>query len=558
MLFRQPMRSLGVVLVMVLAACAGEETPGDGDPTGETPSGEEPTPACEDGETQSQSCGGGERTRQCEGGQWSGWSGCPGLYKAVAVGRAGCGIRGDGTLRCWGDGAAEPPAGTYTAITSGSSQDEHLTCALRDDGRVACWGSGSAGQRNLPTGELLQVTSGGDFACGIRKENRQVVCWGNNDSGQASPPAGEFKQIAAAGGTVVSAPGIGPRTMAHVCGVRVDGSLDCWGNDAQNQANPPGSGSYEHVAVADTHSCAVTAQGTLVCWGSAPTTPTDLGPIQKLATSGEAPGLDLFELRERRYSCAIKMDGTLRCWGSGLERQPPPPAGKFTDVSTEAGGTCARRDDGALVCWSADDLSLCDGEGIEGTNPCGGCGRLPVDLAQECPCGGRMRCETGTLAAAYPHGRCADKTESPATATWRPGTDDSIDTFASHPVTLDLNDDDWLSLTVADTNWGVLEPEILLEAPAGYAAEICAYYQLYDGTIIHPALCEGDATRRELLMGDDDLTLCCQRTDAAGKASLELDLDGAYDDESGSVHIRIAYLDARGDVCAPLTVKTRF
>ncbi len=45
-----------------------------------------------------------------------------------------------------------------------------------------------------------------------------VVCWGYNADGQASAPGGSFSGVSAGG--------------EHSCGVRVDGSVVCWGDNA--------------------------------------------------------------------------------------------------------------------------------------------------------------------------------------------------------------------------------------------------------------------------------------------------------------------------------------
>ena len=50
-----------------------------------------------------------------------------------------------------------------------------------------------------------------------------VAWWGS--SGRITPPAGEFASVSAGG--------------KHTCGVRMDGSVSCWGNNSYRQATPP-------------------------------------------------------------------------------------------------------------------------------------------------------------------------------------------------------------------------------------------------------------------------------------------------------------------------------
>jgi Regulator of chromosome condensation (RCC1) repeat len=51
-----------------------------------------------------------------------------------------CGIRGDGSLSCWGDDevlVADTPAGTFAQVSLGGG----AACALDAEGRASCWGS---------------------------------------------------------------------------------------------------------------------------------------------------------------------------------------------------------------------------------------------------------------------------------------------------------------------------------------------------------------------------------------------------------------------------------
>ena len=90
------------------------------------------------------------------------------------------------------------------------------------DGSVACWGGNDFGEITPPEGEFASVSSGRGHICGVRADG-SVICWGNDrGDGQATPPEGEFASVNAGG--------------RHNCGVRMDGygSLACWGSQVRN------------------------------------------------------------------------------------------------------------------------------------------------------------------------------------------------------------------------------------------------------------------------------------------------------------------------------------
>ena len=89
------------------------------------------------------------------------------------------------------------------------------TCGVRVDGSVKCWGSDSRGSTTPPSGEFASVSTGwGHTTCGVRIDG-SVACWGSNEdfdgneNGQATPPSGEFTSVSAG--------------FHHTCGVMRDG-----------------------------------------------------------------------------------------------------------------------------------------------------------------------------------------------------------------------------------------------------------------------------------------------------------------------------------------------
>jgi hypothetical protein len=127
----------------------------------------------------------------------------------------------------------------------------------------------------------------------------------------------------------------------HVCGIRADHSLECWGNDSWGQATPP-PGAFQAVSATYEHTCGVKLDGTLICWGR------ERPGVQPSGTFlGVSAGPS--------QNCAIRSDGSLACWGESFETDVlNPPAGAFIAVDMGRDGTgCAIRSNRTLVCWGA-------------------------------------------------------------------------------------------------------------------------------------------------------------------------------------------------------------
>ncbi|MDE0135158.1 MAG: S8 family serine peptidase [Acidimicrobiaceae bacterium] len=175
-----------------------------------------------------------------------------------------CGIRTNGSAECWGknnDEQSDPPSGVFTAISAGHNH----TCGLRHNGAAECWGSNRWHISDAPSGAFTAISAGHWHSCGLRVDGRPE-CWGENGVGDASPPSGEFTAITAGGG--------------HSCGLRPDGSAECWGRNEYGQVNPsrasgprqrgqvrPLRSEFIALTAGYFHVCALRTDGSVQCWG---------------------------------------------------------------------------------------------------------------------------------------------------------------------------------------------------------------------------------------------------------------------------------------------------
>ncbi len=136
---------------------------------------------------------------------------------------------------------------------------------------------------------LVKIVSGRAHFCGLGGQG-SVFCWGWNADGRTKPPKGVvFKDIAAG--------------VDHTCGVTGEARVRCGGGGDEGQLGPVPSRKFVSVFAARAWSCGLDAAGKASCWGKgAVTVPADLR-FKSLAL-GEDFGCGL-----------VKGSGQLRCWG---------------------------------------------------------------------------------------------------------------------------------------------------------------------------------------------------------------------------------------------------
>jgi alpha-tubulin suppressor-like RCC1 family protein len=240
-----------------------------------------------------------------------------GITTAVDVAAGGehsCAVLQAGTVACWGDNrsgqlgngtttsSATPVrvSGITTAVQVAAG--ERHSCALLQDGTVDCWGDDSIGELGnghagngqsssvpvaagiFPAHPATEISAGGEDTCAVMQSGA-VSCWGSGDHGQLGNGVifpYDSSPVIAAGITNATDVSTG---QTHVCAVRADGGVACWGSDLNAQLGdrthidaahidvplPVGVLDIEgatHVSAGTGDSCATLANGTAACWGS--------------------------------------------------------------------------------------------------------------------------------------------------------------------------------------------------------------------------------------------------------------------------------------------------
>jgi hypothetical protein len=140
-----------------------------------------------------------------------------------------------------------------------------------------------------------------------------VKCWGQNNFGQASPPPGVmFRQLSSGG--------------FFTCGLKVDGSVACWGDIDHPPKSLEMLSSEERANVEHARRM---RQNEEEGWrgggggGGGSGRPVNGGGHHNVQVSS---GL--------KHACAISLDSEIHCWGRNDYGESSPPSGKFIQVSS--------------------------------------------------------------------------------------------------------------------------------------------------------------------------------------------------------------------------------
>ncbi len=254
-----------------------------------------------------------------------------------------------------------PPGTTsYTALEGKDLATSLSTsCAILMDDSVSCWGAGGDGQLGdgnntsslsrvmvddsaVSGSAWTKIDAGYNHVCGLRN-NGSMWCWGYGGDGELGrgSAASASTPVEVSTGGVSGTAWIDLMTGAfHTCGIRDDQTAWCWGYGGRGQLGHGASPNQQLTPVA-VSSGSITG----TAW-----TVTDAG---------------------WRASCGVRNNGTIWCWGWGFSGMlgdenaadhnsnvPVVTIGTgvtgtaWTDVTTsDDAHTCGIRDNGSAWCW---------------------------------------------------------------------------------------------------------------------------------------------------------------------------------------------------------------
>ncbi len=269
-----------------------------------------------------------------------------------------CGLRVSGEVHCWAQQEGSPPVpeGEFKSLSAFNS----LLCGVRVEGALECWPDVTG--RTSPPGEFATVSVAKHHACGLRPSG-EIECWGGWDRRpKISPPDVGFSSISAGWGGYRPGGSVSPDVdWGYSCGVRLDASLECWGDSdtirplwdppepgERPQVLYPPEGEYEQVGVGEYFACALRVGGKVDCWGRA--YGNRFAPEEKREAGERAWGSFFYTYGDPLP--AEEPPERLRPYPYGKEGEPGVPP--FTSISVGLRHACGFRSDGILECWSDD------------------------------------------------------------------------------------------------------------------------------------------------------------------------------------------------------------
>lgn len=173
--------------------------------------------------------------------------------RSLQVGHhSACLLTGAGHPLCFGFGPDHRPVAdeVFESLVSTGSE---LACGLRADGTVRCWGPEAQGELAAPPGRYIEQCAGPFHWCGLTAEG-QVRCLGEDLYGETDVPEGPTYGAVAC-------------NLESTCVAKVGGGVECYGRYADDVLRPPEGLEAWRVSVNVRHACALLKDGGVRCWG---------------------------------------------------------------------------------------------------------------------------------------------------------------------------------------------------------------------------------------------------------------------------------------------------
>jgi alpha-tubulin suppressor-like RCC1 family protein len=271
-------------------------------------------------------------------------------FDAISLGPAHTCAVSAGAINCWGDnsrselgsagGTARPRLVSAPSAQAWTSL--FTTGAMSQCGRVGsqtyCWGDTITGNETMPMrvaalDNATQLVSVGGVASCYLDASSSLFCEGDNQSAEYGddqlPSSGTPVNTNRSYSAIASS-----FSDAHVCGVRLDGQVECWGHSEVAQcANTdgatlvrspnlvPGLASCTAVSASVLTSCALCG-GEVSCWGLDAFGGIGTGqgltaPVSVPRQVAHPDGDPWVELRSGfSFTCARTQSGRALCWGA--------------------------------------------------------------------------------------------------------------------------------------------------------------------------------------------------------------------------------------------------
>ena len=354
-----------------------------------------------------------------------------------------CALTAGRVMKCWGYNAkgqiGDGTTGNFNRPVNvrnlpggvvGMSLGAGHTCARAGGNAIHCWGRAEHGRLAFGNGgysghgggwpthitepasisalpslpaklSLLDGTSCALLATG------GAMCWGANKYGQIGDgwAFSNGDGVDQAGARAVEGLSSNVRDIAvgieHVCAVKTDGSVWCWGRNQYGQLGDgssiqrmtpvqvPGIQNAVAIAAGSNHTCALDGASGVRCWGRNDYGQLGIGsandsdsPVAVIGIDGEVTALSLGD----SHSCALLAGGVVRCWGrndSG-ELGDATTSNRYTPVALDDSGTvytelaaasehtCGLTDGGQVKCWGRNNYGqLGDGSTTLRVSPVG-------------------------------------------------------------------------------------------------------------------------------------------------------------------------------------------